>query len=102
MMHAYILFLQESLPETQKQLPSRQLKKGKPNKYSPELRCFALTLNFYSLSAYNYVRKIFGKNVLPHPRTQNGIGLWMVHLDIVLSNLRWMLIDKRENSLLVP
>ncbi|CAH1953390.1 unnamed protein product [Acanthoscelides obtectus] len=62
MMH---LFLQESLPETQKQLLFRQLKKGKSNRYSPELRCFALTLNFYSSLAYNYVRKIFGKNVLP-------------------------------------
>ncbi|CAH2020906.1 unnamed protein product [Acanthoscelides obtectus] len=59
----------ESLSETQKQLLFRQLKKGKTNKYSPELRCFALTLNFYSSSAYNYVRKIFGKKVLPHPRT---------------------------------
>lgn len=27
--------------------------------YSPELRSFALTLNFYSPAAYNYVRKTF-------------------------------------------
>lgn len=35
---------------------------------TPELRSFALTLNFYSSSAYNYVRKKFNK-CLPHPST---------------------------------
>ncbi|CAH1974406.1 unnamed protein product [Acanthoscelides obtectus] len=75
---AQSIVLKESLPETQKQLLFRQLKKGKSNKYSPELRCFALTLNFYSSSAYNYVRKIFGKNVLPHPHT---LSKWYSVLD---------------------
>lgn len=75
-MHVFIL--QESLSETQKQLLFRQLKKGKSNKYSPELRCFALTLNFYSSSAYNYVRKVFGPKVLPHPRT---ISKWYSVVD---------------------
>lgn len=36
--------------------------------YSPELRCFALTLHFYSPKAYNYIRKIFD-TCLPHPST---------------------------------
>ena len=36
--------------------------------YPPELRSFALTLQFYSARAYNYVRESFG-NCLPHPQT---------------------------------
>jgi len=36
--------------------------------YPAELRTFALTLQFYSARAYDYVRKIFGK-CLPHPQT---------------------------------
>ena len=51
---------------------AKQLFKGtaKPscNNYSKELRAFALTLNFYSPKAYNYVRSTFG-NSLPHPKT---------------------------------
>lgn len=39
-----------------------------PRKYSPELRAFALTLNFYSPRAYQYVREVFD-TCLPHPRT---------------------------------
>jgi len=35
---------------------------------SPELRTFALTLHFYSPSAYNYVKDAFNKS-LPHPST---------------------------------
>lgn len=50
-----------------KQLISRNLKK-KSRTYSPELRRFALTLQFYSSSAYNYVRRTW-KNLLPHPNT---------------------------------
>lgn len=37
-------------------------------KYPPALRTFALTLNFYSSKAYNYVRRNFHTS-LPHPRT---------------------------------
>lgn len=33
---------------------------------TPELRSFALTLHFYSPTAYDYVRKSFNK-CLPHP-----------------------------------
>ncbi|CAH1999228.1 unnamed protein product [Acanthoscelides obtectus] len=65
-----LMVLKESIPEVQKAILFRHLKKGiKGGKYSPQLRCFALTLNFYSSSAYQYVRKVFGKNSLPHPRT---------------------------------
>ncbi|XP_050500037.1 uncharacterized protein LOC114338710 isoform X7 [Diabrotica virgifera virgifera] len=66
---AQSLVLKENLSETQKHLIFGHLKKGKSNEYSPELRCFALTLHSYSSSAYNYVRKMYGKTVLPHPRT---------------------------------
>ncbi|XP_032671874.1 uncharacterized protein LOC116844465 [Odontomachus brunneus] len=42
---------------------------NKVNKqYSPELRSFALTLNYYSPKAYNYVRNKFDC-ILPHPKT---------------------------------
>lgn len=43
---------------------------GKSNKreYSIEIRKFAITLNFYSPKAYNYVRRRFS-NCLPHPKT---------------------------------
>ncbi|ENN78522.1 hypothetical protein YQE_05015, partial [Dendroctonus ponderosae] len=43
-------------------------KKGTCAKYTPELRSFALTLNFYLSSAYQDVRRIFGIKSLPHPR----------------------------------
>ena len=38
-------------------------------KYSAELRTFALTLRFYSVRVYDYVRKVWGKGVLPAPST---------------------------------
>ena len=38
---------------------------GKGARYSPELKAFALTLQFYSTKAYNYVRKTFNL-ALPH------------------------------------
>lgn len=46
--------------------------------YSPELRSFALTLNFYSPHAYRYVRKMFD-TCLPHPRT---IQKWYHSVDV--------------------
>ena len=39
-----------------------------PKIYSPQLRAFALTLHFYSVRAYDYVREVFN-NCLPHNRT---------------------------------
>ncbi|KAJ8927601.1 hypothetical protein NQ314_019909 [Rhamnusium bicolor] len=46
----------------------RVLKGPSTQKYSPALRTFALTLNFYSSKAYNYVREKFNKS-LPSTRT---------------------------------
>ena len=45
----------------------------KNEKYSEEIRQFALTLHFYSPAAYNFVRKSFD-TCLPHTRT---IRKWM-------------------------
>ncbi|EFN70574.1 THAP domain-containing protein 9, partial [Camponotus floridanus] len=44
--------------------------KGKSlsQKYSPELRIFALTLHYYSPRAYSFVRETFN-SCLPHPKT---------------------------------
>ena len=39
---------------------------GKGCKYSPQLKSFALTLQFYSAKAYDSVRKTFSL-ALPHP-----------------------------------
>lgn len=55
----------------------KQLTRTSERKISPELRAFALTLNFYSSSAYNYVRKVFDK-CLPHPST---IRKWYAVID---------------------
>lgn len=44
------------------------LKKTVPKKYSPALRSFALTLNFVSPKAYEYVRSVFG-GALPQDST---------------------------------
>ena len=49
------------------ELVKRCINKGSGT-YPPELKAFALTLQFYSARAYEYVRKTFGKN-LPHPKT---------------------------------
>jgi hypothetical protein len=68
---------QECLPNPEKQLLLRQLKMTTEKKFPPELRIFALTLHFYSTSAYNYVRKSFN-NCLPHPNT---IRKWYSSID---------------------
>lgn len=47
-------------------------KSGKGCKYSPELRSFALTLQFYSAKAYEFVRRTFNL-ALPH---QSQIRRW--------------------------
>ena len=47
-------------------------KSGKGNKYSPEMKSFALTLQFYSAKAYEYVRKTFNL-ALP---SQSQIRRW--------------------------
>jgi DNA transposase THAP9 len=66
----------------EKELLKRQMQMKDSNKllrtkYSPELRCFALTLNYYSPKAYKYVRKTFG-TCLPHPRT---LSKWYSNID---------------------
>lgn len=47
------------------------------DKYPPELRCFALTLHFYSPAAYKYVRDTF-ELALPHP---SQLRLWYNSVD---------------------
>ena len=63
-------------------LLKRQVAKHNGNsgvtKYSPQLRSFALTLNFYSPRAYRFVRKSFD-TCLPHPRTRER---WLHCVDI--------------------
>ncbi|KAF0752817.1 THAP-type domain-containing protein [Aphis craccivora] len=53
-----------------KEVLNRSLKSNNA-KYSPAIRSFALTLQFYSAKAFNYVRKTF-KNLLPHPENQDS------------------------------
>ena len=49
-------------------LCTRKTSTLKTEKYSKELKSFALTLQFYSSKAYGYVRKMFNL-ALPHPST---------------------------------
>ena len=65
--------LEKCLSGTSLQLVLRQLAKHKQvqlgdRQYPPELRAFALTLNFYSAKAYSFVRETF-ELCLPHPKT---------------------------------
>lgn len=69
--------LNHSLPEGTEHIIRRFLKAPSRQKYCPELRSFALTLSFYSMKAYNYVRAKFNKT-LPHPRT---ISKWYQSVD---------------------
>ena len=52
-------------------------KKALPNRYSEELKVFALSLHYYSPAAYKYVRKTFN-TCLPHTRT---ISHWYQAVD---------------------
>lgn len=58
----------EGVADLVKRQVAKKSNKSVPTSYSPELRSFALTLNFYSPHAYRYVRKTFD-TCLPHPRT---------------------------------
>jgi len=62
-----IFAFQNKLADPIKETINRNLKSHN-TKYSPALRSFALTLQFYSSKAYLFVRKTF-KNLLPHPST---------------------------------
>jgi len=55
----------------------KNLGKQIPNKYSPAIRQFALSLHFFSVKAYQYVREQFN-TILPHPRT---LSKWYSHLN---------------------
>lgn len=46
-------------------------------KYEEDVRRFAITLHYFSLRAYNYVRSIF-KNCLPHSKT---LSRWYKTID---------------------
>ena len=74
-------FISESLEETlqsvsskvplqlfQRLVESQRNSRKKTEKYTKELRSFAVTLQFYSTKAYNYVRHTFGL-CLPHEKT---------------------------------
>ena len=55
----------ESFSKVQTDLFQRTSKQTR-SAYSPELKAFATTLQFYSLKAYNFVRRTFNL-ALPHP-----------------------------------
>ncbi|CAH2020694.1 unnamed protein product [Acanthoscelides obtectus] len=63
----------ESIPEVQQAILVRHLKKGikEENIALTEMLCF--NIKFLFSSAYQYVRKVFGKNSLPHPRTLTNV-----------------------------
>lgn len=70
------------VPQQIKNFPLRQLSTvcngaKSPNDYSPELKAFALTLHYYSPTAYDHVRKYF-KLCLPHDKT---IAKWYRKVD---------------------
>lgn len=72
----------DSLGVKCKEIIKRHMLKGKSGtsirkKYSPQLRTFALTLNFYSTKAYNNVRSTFN-TCLPSPKT---LGKWYRSVD---------------------
>ncbi|VEN54857.1 unnamed protein product [Callosobruchus maculatus] len=70
--------IKASLPDsTAGELFTRILKGRSTKKFSPELRAFAITLNFYSTRAYNYVRETFN-HALPHVAT---ITKWFRTID---------------------
>lgn len=54
-----------------------ELKKITPKKFSPTIRQFALSLHFYSVKAYVYVRNRFN-TILPHPCT---LSKWYRHIN---------------------
>ncbi|VEN63851.1 unnamed protein product, partial [Callosobruchus maculatus] len=69
--------LNESFSDSAQALLKRVLKGKKRATYDAQLRAFALTLNFYSKRAYNYVRSTFNK-ALPHVKT---ISKWYSTVD---------------------
>lgn len=70
-----------NIPVSNKDFMARYLKKAQSStvekSYPPEVRSFALQLNFYSPRAYNFVRNYFN-TVLPHPGT---LSRWYKKID---------------------
>ncbi len=67
--HVIFLILQDSVPKAlHDSFVNTVLRRKRTRKYSPELRKFALTVDFYSPKAYDYIREIFG-SCLPCRRT---------------------------------
>jgi DNA transposase THAP9 len=62
------LHILKDLTKLQKDMLINCTSGPKKNVYSPELKAFALSLNFFSPKAYDYVRKTFN-SCLPHSRT---------------------------------
>lgn len=60
-------YLEHTFPTAMSEIFNRY-KKGGRKCYSPSLIAFALTLNFYSPKAYNFVREQFGLSI-PHAAT---------------------------------
>lgn len=69
--------LEKTLTGVPKELMERIARKKKVSAYPEELKAFAMTLQFYSSKAYNYVRESFGL-AFPHPRQ---IGSWYKGVD---------------------
>jgi len=59
-------FIENNFSSSMNEIVNKLVQKKK--NYTPELRAFALTLNFYSPKAYNFIRSEFGQS-LPHPTT---------------------------------
>lgn len=66
---AEMKFIFQNAISDKEQVFLSEMFKKRGRKYSENIRCFALTLYFYSPKAYSYVRKKFGKQFLPHPST---------------------------------
>lgn len=66
------LRLKAEAVELTNRLIAKSKSKGYRPKYTPALRKFAVTLHYYSVAAYKYVRQVFDGS-LPHPRV---IGKW--------------------------
>lgn len=60
-------YIEDTFPTAMTEMFSRLKTRGRKS-FSPALRAFALTLNFYSPKAYNFVRTEFGSS-LPHATT---------------------------------
>ena len=69
------MHFQKALPPQMRSAMLRQIHGKK--EYDADVRCFALTLHYYSPKAYNYVRSVWN-NALPAPST---IRKWYQNLD---------------------